>query len=388
MTESEAGASGRNPFDRRAGVDRREFLKAIAIAAASMGLPAAAAAKIQAAAENGLKPPVIWLHFQECTGCTESLLRVSHPAVADLILNLVSLDYHETLFAAAGTQAEDALKAAVEKNEGKYICVVEGSVPVKDGGVYCRIGGRTAMDILADVGGKAAAVIAMGSCASWGGVQSAGPNPTGAHSAADVLKFQGINKPVVSLPGCPPNAYNFLGVALQYATFGKLPALDALGRPMFAYGRLVHSECPRRAHFNAGRFAEKFGDENHRSGYCLYKLGCKGPVTHANCSVQQFDDVVGAWPVGIGHPCAGCTEKAQAFTVPIYETADIPNPRPSWLFPPVNPDRRSMSALATGVGGLVGGTLLGAGVMASKKIAAAAAARREKEEKEVDEHGG
>jgi hydrogenase small subunit len=360
-------------------LDRRDFLKVVTMAAASLGLPAAEAAKIAEGAAKGLKPSVIWLHFQECTGCTESLLRVSHPGVAELILDLVSLDYHETLFAAAGYQAEDALHEAMAKNPGKYICVVEGSIPVNDGGIYCKVAGRTALDIMKEVGSNAGAIIAIGSCASWGGVQSSGPNPTGAKGVPEILKMQGISKPVVTLPGCPANAYNFLGVALQYATMGKLPSLDALGRPMFAYGRLIHSVCPRRAHFDGGRFAEKFGDEGHRSGYCLYKLGCKGPVTHANCSLNHFDDVVGAWPIGIGHPCVGCTEKSQAFTVPMFTTANIPNPQPSWLFPPVNPDRAPMSPMATGIGGLVGGALLGAGVMVSKKIAAASA-REEKPE--------
>jgi hydrogenase small subunit len=367
---------------RRAAVDRRDFLKIVTMAVAGLGLPAAEAAKIADGAAKGLKPSVIWLHFQECTGCTESLLRVGHPGVAELILDLVSLDYHETLFAAAGYQAEDALKSAMQANAGKYICVVEGSIPVNDGGIYCKVAGRTALDIMKEVGAQAGAIIAIGSCASWGGVQSSGPNPTGAKGVPEILKMQGINKPVVTLPGCPANAYNFLGVALQYATLGKLPSLDALGRPMFAYGRLVHSVCPRRAHFNEGRFAEKFGDQGHRSGYCLYKLGCKGPVTHASCSVSHFDDVVGAWPVGIGHPCVGCTEKSQAFTVPMFTTADIPNPQPSWLFPPVNPDRAPMSPMATGIGGLVGGALLGAGIVVSKKITAAA-----KEESKEEKHG-
>jgi len=386
MNEFEDGAIGRSPGARRdrrkanQSLDRRDFLKVITMAAASLGLPAAAAAQMAEEAKKGLKPSVIWLHFQECTGCTESLLRVSAPALAELILDLVSLDYHETLFVGAGYQAEDALKSAMAKGEGKYICVVEGSVPVADGGIYCKVAGRTAMDILKDVGSKAGAIIAIGSCASWGGVQSSDPNPTGAKGIPEVLKMQGINKPVVTLPGCPANAYNFLGVALQYATFGKLPSLDSLGRPMFAYGRLVHSVCPRRAHFNEGRFALQFGDEGHRSGYCLYKLGCKGPVTHASCSVQHFDDVVGAWPIGIGHPCVGCTEKSQAFTVPMFTTADIPNPQPSWLFPPVNPDRAPVSPMATGIGGLVGGALLGAGLVASRKIAAAAKTKQDDKE--------
>jgi hydrogenase small subunit len=376
MTPSDESAN-RRPAGQD-GVDRRDFLRIITMSAAAIGLPATAAAKMAEAAA-ALKPSIIWLHFQECTGCTESLLRASHPALADLILNLVSLDYHETLFAAAGTQAEDALKAAMDQGAGKYICVVEGSIPTRDGGLYCKIGGRTAMEMFGDVAQRAGAIVAIGSCASWGGVQSAEPNPTGARGARDVLNFLDIKKPVVTLPGCPANPYNFLGTALQYVTFNRLPSLDSLGRPMFAYGRLVHQVCPRRAHFNAGRFADRFGDESHRQGYCLYKLGCKGPVTHANCSVLQFGDVVGAWPVGIGHPCAGCTEKEQAFTTPIYETADIPNPRPSWLFPPATPGQHSLSAVATGVGGLVGGALLGAGYVASKKIMTDAATRPKEE---------
>ena len=109
---------------------------------------------------------------------------------------------------------------------------------------------------------------------------------------------------------------------LQYATLGTLPKLDELGRPKFAYGRTIHEHCPRRAHFDAGRFAEKFGDEGHRQGYCLYKLGCKGPMTHANCSTLHFGEVVDCWPIGIGHPCVGCTEQAVAFRMPMHETVD------------------------------------------------------------------
>ena len=193
------------------GVDRRDFLKVCTMAAAAVGLPAAAGVKMAEAAAAGLKPSVIWLHFQECTGCTESLLRTSHPGIAELILDLVSLDYHETLFAAAGYQIEDALHQAMAQHEGAYICVVEGAIPRKDGGIYCQIAGRTAMDILEEVGGKAGAVIAIGSCASWGGIPSADPNPTDAVGAPEIL--EGI--PVVTLTGCPANPYNFLGPAPQ-----------------------------------------------------------------------------------------------------------------------------------------------------------------------------
>jgi len=157
------------------GVSRRDFLKTVTLAAAAVGLPASVVPKMAAAAA-GARPPVIWLHFQECTGCTESLLRTSAPSVANLILDLVSLDYHETLFAAAGTQAEEALHAAVGKNSGKYVCIIEGAIPTRDNGIYCKIAGRTATDLAKDIGLKAGAIIAIGSCASWGG--SPPPTPT------------------------------------------------------------------------------------------------------------------------------------------------------------------------------------------------------------------
>jgi hydrogenase small subunit len=351
-------------FDSPASQSRREFVRLCTMAAAAVGLGPLAAERFLEAAVRGDKPSVIWLQFQECTGCTESLLRTTHPAVDDLILDLISLDYHETLFAAAGHQAEAALKQAMKANAGKYVCVVEGAIPTKENGIYCMIGGRTAIDIVSDVASQAGAIIAIGSCASWGGVPSADPNPTGAVGAHEVLN----GKTVVNIPGCPANPYNFLGTVLQYATFGTLPALDSQGRPKFAYGQTVHEHCPRRAHFDAGRFAEKYGDEGHRNGFCLYKLGCKGPVTHASCSVQHFGEVVGAWPIGIGHPCFGCTEQKIAFRVPLHTTVEIERPAPPDTYPAVQPPESHISPLATGVAGAVLGALAGAGYVASRKL--------------------
>lgn len=355
------------------GVSRREFLKVCTIAAAAVGLPAWSVGKIAEAATRAARPSVIWLHFQECTGCTESLLRTSHPALSELLFNLISLDYHETLFAAAGTNAEDALRAAMRKNAGKYVCVVEGSIPTKDNGAYCRVGGKTAIEIISEVGAKAGAIIAIGSCASWGGVASADPNPTGATGVPQLLKTAGYapvlkGKPIVTLPGCPPNPYNLLGTVLQYATFGTLPALDGLGRPKFAYARTIHEDCPRRPHFDAGRFVEKFGDPNHRLGYCLYKTGCKGPKTLASCSQQHFVEVVGAWPVGIGHPCIGCTEQSVVFRMPLHATVEIDRPTPPDSFAPVQKGGGVVSPVATGVAGLVVGALAGAGLVAARKL--------------------
>ena len=312
----------------RLGISRREFLQYCAVTATTLGLPAGAEAAIAKAVETAKRPSVIWLHFQECTGCSESLLRSEHPSVDALILDIISLDYHETLFAASGHQAEAARKAAMKANKGKYILVVEGAIPVKENGIYCKVGGQTAIDMVKECAADAAAVIAIGSCASWGGMPSTSPNPTGATAIHKVL-----GKPTVNIPGCPPNPYNFLTTVVHFLTFGKLPDVDDKGRPKFAYSRLIHENCERRAHFDAGRFAKEFGDEGHRKGWCLYKLGCKGPETYGNCPAVLFGDVGNAtWPVGTGHPCIGCTEEGIGFTKPIHAVAEIRSIAPPTQF--------------------------------------------------------
>jgi hydrogenase small subunit len=356
---------------------RRDFVKVCTAAAATVGLPAWAGEKMAEDVAKGRKPSVIWLHFQECTGCTESLLRTSAPDVGSLILDLVSLDYHETLFAAAGYQIEAALDKAMSENAGKYVLVIEGAIPLKDDGIYCIVGGKKAVDTVQAVAAKAGAIIAIGSCASWGGVPSASPNPTGSTGAPMVLK----GKAVVTLPGCPANPYNLLGTVLQFATFGTLPRLDDKGRPAFAYGRVIHEDCPRRAHFDNGRFAQFFGDEGHRSGWCLYKLGCKGPQTHANCSLLPFCEVPGAWPIGVGHPCVGCTEQGIVFEVPIHTNLPIDKPTAPMAYPTIASNQGEVSAMAAGLGGLVVGGVAGASYVASRKLTVQVK-RAEGEEKE------
>ncbi len=359
---------------RRAGVSRREFLGFCSrlMVAAPVGLGITRAVRAEEVARNiarARRPSVIWLHFQDCTGCSETLLRTSTPDLAELILNLISLDYHETLMAAAGRDAEAALQSAVHDNAGRYVLVVEGSIPVKAKGIYMKLAGRPAVDVLAEVGGQAAAIIAIGSCASWGGIPSADPNPTDAVGVAGILKN---GQPIVNIPGCPPNPYTLLGVVLQYASSGKLPALDELRRPRFAYDRYIHDHCPRRAHFDAGRFAGTFGDGGHRLGWCLYKLGCKGPATHAGCSTRHFNELPDVWPIGIGAPCFGCTEQEVAFRVPFFEQIKIRDIVPPDTYAPIYPEQGRISPVATGVAGLIGGALIGAGYMASKKLGAPA----------------
>jgi hydrogenase small subunit len=243
----------------------------------------------------------------------------------------------------------------MKENTGKYILVVDGSIPTKDGGVYCKIAGHTALDLLSDMGSKAMACIAIGSCSSWGGLPSAEPNPTGAKPVHAIFKEKGIKTPVVNIPGCPPNPYNFLSTVLHFLTLKRLPELDDQLRPKFAYGRLIHENCERRPHFDAGRFAQDFGDEGHRKGYCLYKLGCKGPETFNNCPTLLFNDVgSGAWPVGTGHPCFGCSEEGVGFNAPLHSPARPLYVTPPSLFTEVFPEEKegaNVTALAAGVAG-------------------------------------
>jgi hydrogenase small subunit len=346
-------------------VTRRNFMKTCMTATAMMGLPFSMHTRVAEAAQANNNPPVIWLHFQECTGCSESLLRSTHPTASSLILDMISLDYHETLMAGSGHQAEKSLHDSMQANKGKYILVVEGAIPTKENGIYCKVAGKTALESLRHAAEGAAAIISIGTCASFGGIQSVGVNPTGAVGVRDIIK----DKPIINIPGCPPNPYNFLSTVLYYLTFKKLPALDSLGRPMFAYGRKIHEHCERRPHFDAGRFAKAYGDPTHAEGYCLYKLGCKGPATYANCSVQRFNDV-GAWPVSVGHPCIGCTEPDILFKKAISEKVQIHEPTPFDSYAPVDLKEKGKGPdpLTTGFVGLAAGAALGAGAMLAKKL--------------------
>lgn len=287
----------------RRGISRRDFLDYCRSICVVLGVSSLAAPRVAAALQAAQRPPVLWLQLQECTGCVESILRTAEPTIGDLVLDLVSLDYQHTLMAAAGTAAESALSASMEANRGKYLLVVTGSVPLGENGIYLTIGGRTARDILVEAAEGAAAVIAVGACAHWGSVQAARPNPTGAVGVRDIVR----NKPVINIAGCPPIGDVITATVVHFLTFGRLPATDAEGRPLFAYGARIHDQCPRRANFDAGQYVETFDDENARKGYCLYKVGCKGPATFSPCPIFQWNTRT-SWPIGAGHPCIGCTE--------------------------------------------------------------------------------
>jgi hydrogenase small subunit len=288
----------------RRGVSRRDFLGFCGVMTSVLALPRSAGARIAAAIESKEKPTLVWLEFQDCAGNTEAFLRSGRPTVADIVLDTLAVDYQETIMAAAGHQAEEILNQVVEQKPGGYIAVVEGSIPTGANGAYCTIGGRAAIDIAREVCGGAAATIAIGTCAAFGGLPAASPNPTGALSVADAVP--GV-KNLINLPACPANAENLVGVVLYYLTFNRFPKLDRYRRPMFAYGKSIHDNCERRAHYDAGQYVENWGDDGHRTGYCLYKVGCKGPVTFQNCPNIGWNEGTN-WPIGCGHPCIGCAE--------------------------------------------------------------------------------
>ncbi|MGV7107797.1 hydrogenase small subunit [Flavobacterium sp. U410] len=284
------------------GYTRRDFMKFVAFIGAYMGVENTAIGQIAKALETTPRLPVIWEHFQECTCCSESFIRSDHPIVADIILDKISLDYTLTLMAASGHQAEAAKKATMDKYKGEYILCVEGSVPLGADGNYCCIAGKSALEILKESAAGAKAIIAWGSCATTGCVQAAKPNPTGAMPIEKII----TDKPIINVPGCPPIGEVMAGIIVHVVTFGRLPELDSAGRPKAFYSKRVHDSCYRRPYFDAGLFAETFDDENAKKGYCLYKVGCKGPSTYNSCGNLKWNGGV-SYPIQSGHGCIGCS---------------------------------------------------------------------------------
>lgn len=286
------------------GVSRRSFIKWTSVMTAALMLPPVFRPMVAKAAEQFSRLPVVWLHFAECTGCSESLLRSSYPNMDDILLDTISLEYHETLMAAAGYQAEQNLEKAASDFNGKFVCVIEGALPQGLDGKYLTLGpkGKTGIEVAKEVASKAAAVVCIGSCSAFGNVQAAAPNPTDAAGISEVLGVKTVN-----IAGCPPNPANFTGTLLHFLMFGALPPLDSHGRPLWAYGKRIHDFCERRPHYDAGEFVEEWGDSGAMKSWCLYKVGCKGPYTFANCSKVRFNDGI-SWPVMAGHGCIGCVE--------------------------------------------------------------------------------
>ena len=302
------------------GVSRRDFLKFCGSIAAMLGMselmvPQIAEAVTAAASTTSLAPAV-WLDGGLCTGCTESTAQSEDPDVATIVLDILSMNYMETLMYATGDSAEQALRQTIEASAGKFIMVYEGSVMTGFGGNALRVAGKPGLDQIKEVAPKAAAIIAVGSCAVDGGWVRSYPNAAGAMGISEYLTQEGITTPVINLPTCPVNPVWLVAMIIDVLLLGgiddkgKVTAamankLDEFGRPKLIYGQTIHDNCPRRGHFENGEFVYQFGSQEEAEGYCLYAMGCKGPQTYTNCPIVRWNNKV-SWCVNSGSPCIGC----------------------------------------------------------------------------------
>ncbi|SDF24921.1 hydrogenase small subunit [Sporolituus thermophilus] len=333
-------------------LSRRTFLKTCVAITGILGLSPAMVPEVVAAAEKKPLVPVIWLHGHECTGCDEAFIRSQSPLASDVVLNMISLEYSDTLAAAAGEPFEHHLADIMKRYAGKYILAVEGAVPLADEGIHCMVGGKTFLAALKEAAKGAAAIIEYGSCAAWGGIQAAKPNPTKSVSISDVL---GNSIPIVKVPGCPPIPEVMTGVVMHYALFGQLPPLDSKGRPKQFYGNRIHDTCYRRPFFDSGMFVEKFDDAGSKAGWCLYKVGCRGPEAYNSCGNLRWWNGL-SYPIQSGHGCIACGNNNFWDNGPFYER--LPNiPVPNTI---ANADKVGMVAAGVAAAGVTVHGLLSA----------------------------
>lgn len=301
------------------GVTRRDFVKFCGSVAAMLGLSEAMVPQIVSAVESAAGSklhPAVWVNGGACTGCTESMAQATYPDVATVVLEILSMNYMETVMMAQGDHANEALYSTVEANKGKTIMIYEGSVMQGWDGNALRVEGKTSIEVLEEIAPNVAAIIAVGSCAVDGGWVKAAPNPSNATGVQMFLAEKGITTPVINLPTCPVNPEWIVAMVVDVLLLGGLDdegkvseklvgKLDAQGRPKYIFGQTIHDNCPRRGHFENGEFVYQFGSAEEAKGYCLYPVGCKGPQTYTNCPIVRWNNQV-SWCVESGSPCIGC----------------------------------------------------------------------------------
>jgi hydrogenase small subunit len=333
----------------RHGISRRGFIKFCTATASSMALPASMGVAMAEQLRNLPRPSVLYLSFQECTGCLESFTRSFAPTIEQLIFDVISLDYDETLMAAAGAAAEATLAQAMHDHFGKYLLIVDGSIPTGEGGGCCTIGGRSAVDTLRQAAEGAAAIVCVGTCASYGGIPFADPNPTEAWPVSSIV----AGRPIINVPGCPPIGEVITGTLLQFVSTGRAPDLDEQLRPKVFFGNTIHDRCYRRPFYDEGKFAKSFDDEGARSGWCLFELGCKGPTTYNACATVKWNGGT-SFPIESGHGCIGCAEPG------FWDKGSFYAPESSAMWGKAG-ESSPRQALEVAAGAVVGGAALGAG---------------------------
>ena len=355
----------------RRDISRRDFIKLSAGSTAALGLLLFKFPSFERVlAESVAEVPVIWLHGAACSGCSVAALNSLSPKIQDILIKQVvpgkhiSLRFHPTVMAAQGDLAMKAIEDTAKK-KGGYVLIVEGAVSTKDNGIYCEFGekngqGITVLEHVTTLGRDAMAVIALGSCAAFGGIPSAAPNPTGCKSVQAVFQENGITTPVINLPGCPTHPDWFVGTVASVLIGGLGSVeLDSMGRPTAFYSKLIHDNCPRRGYFDAGLFAKKFSEP-----YCLFQLGCKGPVTYADCPTRMWNAGTN-WCIGANAPCIGCCNPGFPDSVaPLKAVASLQNVTPPAWWTPIDQEKTGMPVpLAAGLG-VAGGVIAGAAIAA------------------------
>jgi hydrogenase small subunit len=306
---------------KKTGVSRRSFLKAVTGTAAGIGISQVFNPALVKAMSKALENhPVLWVQGQGCTGCSVSLLNSVDPSIADVLLKVISLQYHPTVMASEGETALSNLYKIAEEYKGKFSLVVEGAIPVAADGKYCMVGEIdhkeiTMVDMVKELGAKAGSVLAVGTCAAYGGIPAAQGNVTGATGVMDFFKMYGIKTPTVNIPGCPPHPDWIVGSIAHLLTKG-IPELDGDGRPVVFFGENIHDNCPHLDEYDAGEMSEKLSDAKG----CRMDLGCKGPDTYADCYQRKWNSGMN-WCVD-NAVCIGCVEPGfPDGTSPFYEPA-------------------------------------------------------------------
>jgi hydrogenase small subunit len=360
-------------------ITRKKFLQISAGSIAGFALSNLWLPKLLDAAsvKNGKgRLPIIWFQAQACSGCPVSFINSSYPGVDEVLIEVVMLEYNPVIMGATGDVALGVIDRMISEENGKYIFVIDGSIPTLENGEYCTVGEKdgvpiTAIDWIQKIAANSMAVVAVGTCAAWGGIPSAPPNPTGAVSANAVVK----GKPLINVPGCPPHPDWIVGTLVNVLKYG-IPDLDDLRRPVMFYGsnKIIHDNCELRQYFDAGIFAEDYGQKG-----CLYELGCKGPVAHCDVSTRGWNGGVN-WCNRSGGPCIGCTE-------PFF-----PGGTGSGLYEKLPaaqvPGLAKINANANTVGIALGGAVVAAiGAHAAARVVATKVMQKKEEQKREKEKG-
>lgn len=298
------------------GFNRRDFFRWAAAATAMTEFNQAFLPKLSAQIQEAVKEyPLIWMQTSACSGCSVSVINTIHPSIKNVILDQIlpghqlSLNYHSTLMAAAGKMSTDAALETAAKRKGKFLFLIEGAIPTAENGIYGTLGEEngkpvTMLEWVRRLAPDAMAVLTVGTCAAYGGVAAAKPNPSGAKGAGAVLQALNLSTPVINIPGCPCHPDWFIGTVARVLLYGlpKAKELDAHGRLISYFGKSVHNRCINRDYMDDGVFVTKFGEAG-----CLLEIGCKGPFTYADCPLRLWNSGVN-WCINANAPCIGCTE--------------------------------------------------------------------------------